>query len=193
VEKVRLFIGQGLLQLLSAIVLLSGTLIIIFSTNARLAWVAMPILPIALVLFMIFGAISAPLFAQVQARLSALNTILQENLAGIRVIKAFTREPEEEAKFAANEAVLTNKFVARIFTFLFPLVFLVANWASQHLILRRPTDHRRHFTLGSGRSSACTWCTCSSRWRSSASSSPSSGRRRPPPGASSRFLTPRAM
>ena len=129
VEKVRLFIGQGLLQLLSAIVLLSGTLIIIFSTNARLAWVAMPILPIALVLFMIFGAISAPLFAQVQARLSALNTILQENLAGIRVIKAFTREPEEEAKFAkSNEAVVSQQIkVARIFTFLFPLVFLVAN------------------------------------------------------------------
>ena len=129
VEKVRLFIGQGLLQLLSAIVLLSGTLIIIFSTNARLAWVAMPILPIALVLFMFFGIISAPLFAQVQARLSALNTILQENLAGIRVIKAFTREPEEEAKFSqANQAVSAQQIrVARIFTFLFPLVFLIAN------------------------------------------------------------------
>ena len=129
VEKVRLFIGQGLLQLLSAVVLLTGTLIIIFSTNARLAWVAMPILPIALVLFIIFGAISAPLFGQVQARLSALNTILQENLAGIRVIKAFTREPEEEAKFGkANDAVVAMQIrVARIFTFLFPLVFLVAN------------------------------------------------------------------
>jgi ATP-binding cassette, subfamily B, multidrug efflux pump len=129
VEKVRLFIGQGLLQLLGAIVLLTGTLIIIFSTNARLAWAAMPILPIAMVLFVIFGAISAPLFAQVQARLSALNTILQENLAGIRVIKAFTREPEEELKFGkANEAVVNQQIkVARIFTFLFPLVFLVAS------------------------------------------------------------------
>ncbi len=129
VEKVRLFIGQGLLQLLGAVVLLTGTLIIIFSTNAQLAWVAMPILPIALVLFMFFGIISAPLFAQVQARLSALNTILQENLAGIRVIKAFTREPEEQAKFGrANEAVVSQQIaVARIFTFLFPLVFLVAN------------------------------------------------------------------
>ncbi|MCC7358048.1 MAG: ABC transporter ATP-binding protein [Anaerolineales bacterium] len=129
VEKVRLFIGQGLLQLLSALVLLSGTLIIIFSTNARLAWVAMPILPIALVLFIFFGIISAPLFAQVQARLSTLNTILQENLAGIRVIKAFTREPEEEVKFGrANNAVVDQQIrVARIFTFLFPLVFLVAN------------------------------------------------------------------
>ena len=129
VEKVRLFIGQGLVQLAGAVVLLTGTLIIIFSTNARLALVALPILPVALVLFMIFGGISAPLFAKVQAKLSALNTILQENLAGIRVIKAFTREPEEQAKFqTANEAVMQQQItVARVFTFLFPLVFLIAN------------------------------------------------------------------
>jgi ATP-binding cassette subfamily B protein len=129
VEKVRLFIGQGLVQLVGAVVLLTGTLIILFTTNAQLAWVAMPILPIALILFMIFGGISAPLFGKVQARLSALNTILQENLAGIRVIKAFTREPEEQAKFHnANDAVMKQQItVARVFTFLFPLVFLVAN------------------------------------------------------------------
>ena len=129
VEKVRLFIGQGLVQLAGAVVLLTGTLIIIFSTNARLALVALPILPVALVLFMIFGGISAPLFGKVQAKLSALNTILQENLAGIRVIKAFTREPEEQAKFQrANEAVMQQQItVARVFTFLFPLVFLTAN------------------------------------------------------------------
>ncbi len=55
VEKVRLFVGQGLLQLVSAVVLLSGTLIIIFSTNARLALVTIWILPVALVLFIFFG------------------------------------------------------------------------------------------------------------------------------------------
>ena len=51
VEKVRLFIGQGLLQLVGAVILLSGTVIILFSSNAALAWTAMPILPIAMVLF----------------------------------------------------------------------------------------------------------------------------------------------
>ncbi|MCC6190846.1 MAG: ABC transporter ATP-binding protein [Anaerolineales bacterium] len=129
VDKVRLFIGQGLVQLVGAIVLLGGTLAIIFSTNARLALAALPILPVAFVLFMAFGAISAPLFVKVQVKLSTLNTILQENLAGIRVIKAFTREREEEAKFQqANDAVMRQQItVARLFTVLFPLVFLVAN------------------------------------------------------------------
>ena len=128
VEKVRLFIGQGLLQLVGAVLLLTGTIIILFSTNTTLAWTAMPILPIALVLFMIFGTISQPLFAKVQQKLSTLNTILQENLAGIKVIKAFTREREQQARFgqAADDTMNQAITVARLFTFLFPLVFLVA-------------------------------------------------------------------
>ncbi len=129
VEKVRLFIGQGLLQLVGAIILLTGTLIILFTTNTTLAWTAMPILPIALVLFIIFGAISQPLFAKVQQKLSALNTVLQENLAGIKVIQAFTREKQQQARFrdAADASMKQAIVVARVFTFLFPVVFLVAN------------------------------------------------------------------
>jgi ATP-binding cassette subfamily B multidrug efflux pump len=129
VEKVRLFIGQGLVQLAGAFVLIVGTLIIIFSTNAQLALVALPILPVAFVLFVVFGAVSQPLFIKVQIKLSALNTILQENLAGIRVIKAFTREKDEQAKFSKSADAVMNQgiTVARLFTFLFPLIFLIAN------------------------------------------------------------------
>jgi ATP-binding cassette, subfamily B, multidrug efflux pump len=129
VEKVRLFIGQGLLQLVGAILLLTGTLIILFTTNTELAWTAMPILPVALVLFMIFGGISQPLFAKVQQKLSALNTVLQENLAGIKVIQSFTREKQQQARFrtAANDSMNQAIVVARVFTFLFPIIFLIAN------------------------------------------------------------------
>ena len=58
VEKVRLFIGQGLLQLVGAVILLTGTVIILFSSNVSLAWTAMPILPIAMVLFAVFASLS---------------------------------------------------------------------------------------------------------------------------------------
>lgn len=129
VEKVRLFIGQGLLQLVGAVVLLVGTLIILFTTNVKMALTTLPILPVALVLFMFFGFISQPLFAKVQQKLSVLNTILQENLAGIKVIKAFTREREQQTKFriAADDSMEQSITVSRVFTFLFPIVFLVAN------------------------------------------------------------------
>ncbi|MFZ2487860.1 MAG: ABC transporter ATP-binding protein [Anaerolineae bacterium] len=136
VEKVRLFIGQGLLQAVGALVLLVGTLIILFTTNAKLTLVVLPVLPLALIVFMVFGTISQPLFVKVQQRLSALNTVLQENLAGIKVVKAFTREQSEEAKFddAADALMKQQIKVARTFSFLFPLVFLIAN-VGQALVL----------------------------------------------------------
>ncbi|MCL6509573.1 MAG: ABC transporter ATP-binding protein/permease [Anaerolineae bacterium] len=129
VEKVRLFIGQGLMQLVGALILIVGTLIILFATNAQLALITLPILPIALILFVVFGAISGPLFAKVQMRLSELNTILQENVAGIKVVKAFTREKSEEEKFERAATALVNQQlrVSRLFTFLFPVIFMVAN------------------------------------------------------------------
>jgi ATP-binding cassette subfamily B multidrug efflux pump len=66
---------------------------------------------------------------QVQIRLSRLNTILQENLAGIKVVKAFVREPEEQARFDASADDLMQQMikVARMFSFLFPVIFLLAN------------------------------------------------------------------
>jgi ATP-binding cassette, subfamily B, multidrug efflux pump len=136
VEKVRLFIGQGLLQAVGAFVLLVGTLIILLTTNPQLTLVVLPILPLALIIFMVFGAISPPLFVKVQQRISALNTVLQENLAGIKVVKAFTREKSEEQKFgdAADALMKQQIVVARVFSFLFPLVFLIAN-VGQALVL----------------------------------------------------------
>ena len=129
VEKVRLFIGQGLLQLVGAVILLTGTIILLFASNVALAWTAMPILPVAMVVFGFFAGVSQPLFIKVQQKLSALNTVLQENLAGIKVIKSFTREKEQQAKFrkAADATMDQAITVSRLFTFLFPLVFLIAN------------------------------------------------------------------
>ncbi|NTU55506.1 MAG: ABC transporter ATP-binding protein [Anaerolineales bacterium] len=129
VEKVRLFIGQGLLQLVGAVILLTGTVIILFTSNVSLAWTAMPILPVAIVTFIVFASLAQPMFSKVQQKLSHLNTVLQENLAGIKVIKAFTREKDEQAKFhsAADDTMKQQIAVSRLFTFMFPFIFLVAN------------------------------------------------------------------
>jgi len=129
VEKVRLFIGQGLLMAVQAIVLLTGALILLLLTNFQLTLVVLPILPLALGIFILFGSISQPLFIKVQVKLSALNTVLQENLAGIKVVKAFASEAREDARFdKAAEALMDQQIsVQRIFSFLFPVVFLIAN------------------------------------------------------------------
>jgi len=129
VEKVRVFIGQGLLMAVGAIILLTGTLVILFSTNVRLTLVALPILPIVLILFMFFGSKMGPMFARIQKRLDKVNTVLQENLAGIKVVKAFTRERSEQQKFdhAADDLMDQQIYVARLFSILFPIVILIAS------------------------------------------------------------------
>lgn len=129
VEKVRIFIGQGLLMTMQALVMLSGALILLAVTNARLMMVILPILPVALILIMFFGRVAQPLFLKAQQKLSTLNTILQENLAGIKVIKAFVREKDQQKRFAhATDELMAQQIkVARLFSFLFPITFLLVS------------------------------------------------------------------
>jgi len=129
VERLRLFLGQGLLMAVQAFILLTGSLVILFLTNPKLTLVIIPILPIALVIFMIFGRIAQPLFSEAQVRLSKVNTILQENLAGIEVVKASTSEKREQERFddSIDHLMAQRLKISRIFSFLFPFIFLVAN------------------------------------------------------------------
>lgn len=128
VEKVRLFLAQGLVLAAQAFLLLVATLIILFIQNWQLTLVILPILPLALILFVVFGSLAQPLFSEVQQRLSNLNTILQESVAGIRVVKAFTREREQQAHFnKATDSMYAQMLkVGRTFAMLFPLIFLLA-------------------------------------------------------------------
>ena len=128
VEKVRLFIAQGLILALQAFLLLGGALIILALSNLSLTLVVLPILPVAIALFAVFGALTIPLFGAVQRKLSTLNTVLQEAMAGIKVVKAFAREPHEQKRFDEGAESLMKQmlFVNRTFAFLFPVIFLIA-------------------------------------------------------------------
>ncbi len=136
VEKVRLFIAQGLILAVGAFLLLGATLIILFSINWQLTLVVLPILPLTLVLFMFFGRISQPLFAELQRRLSALNTILQENVVGIKVVKAFVSEKREADRFNAASHYLFMQAlkVSVAFAVLFPLINFVAQFGQAGLL-----------------------------------------------------------
>ena len=129
VERLRIFIGMGLLMALQALILMVGTLAILVLTNIRLTLVVLPVLPIAMIIFMIFGRITQPLFSEIQRRLGRVNTTLQENLAGLKVVKAFTSEKREEERFHESiDSLLDQRVkVSRLFSFLFPLIFLIAN------------------------------------------------------------------
>ncbi len=129
VEMVRQFTGQGLFQFINALVMLFGSAVLLLTMNWRLALITLATIPLMLALMGRFLFAIRPLFEQVQARMGALNTVLQENLAGVRVVKAFVREPFEATRFkTANQAYLaTNLQTVRAFAGNFPLIFFIFN------------------------------------------------------------------
>ncbi|HEX9017414.1 MAG TPA: ABC transporter ATP-binding protein [Chloroflexota bacterium] len=125
VEMVRQFIGQGFLQLMGALAMLVGSAIVLFVMNWRLALASMVIMPFLFGIFFRFAKTVQPLFRILQAKLGALNTVLQENLAGARVVKAFAREEFETGRFDRANADLLgeNIKVTRAINTTFPLFF----------------------------------------------------------------------
>ena len=111
---------------------LVGTLVVLLVLDVRLAGVSFAMVPLTLGVFAVLVTRIFPLFRRIQQRLGALNTILQENLAGVTVVKAFTREPHEYARYeAANDDLLAeNLKVISVISMAFPIIFLVANLAN---------------------------------------------------------------
>jgi ATP-binding cassette subfamily B multidrug efflux pump len=129
VEQVRTFISMGLLQMVSAAALLIGSVVALFSMNWRLALIVLLIIPTMAAVLISFMRTIRPMFGLIQAKLGALNTVLQENLAGVRVVQAFAREPYESERYTRlNDDLLgVNLKLLRGFGNNFPLIFLIAN------------------------------------------------------------------
>jgi ATP-binding cassette subfamily B multidrug efflux pump len=98
--------------------LMIGSLILMISTSRTLALTMLPLLFVTSVLMVFFVLKMEPLFRSVQQKMDRLNTVLQENVAGVRLVKAFVRDDFEGERFeTANEAftdhsVQVMKFMA---------------------------------------------------------------------------------
>ena len=132
VDLVQQFIGAGLLHIISAFVLLAGSVAFIVTTNTRLLAVFIPILFGVGLLFVVMGRVGRPLFRLAQDRLAILNGRLEHNIQGIRVVRAFAREPFETERFAEenDEVRELNAKAGRIFALSIPLVFAIPNFGT---------------------------------------------------------------
>jgi ATP-binding cassette, subfamily B, multidrug efflux pump len=84
--------------------LMIGSLILMFVTDSKLALMVLPVLLATTIVIVFFVSRMGPLFMTVQKKLDKLNTVLQENIAGVRLVKAFVRADHEGSRFAtANE------------------------------------------------------------------------------------------
>ncbi len=137
VEAVRQFVGQSLLNLVNSVITVIGVVIVLVRANWMLAIVELLSIPVIFALIGFFIARVRPLFEATQMRLGMLNSILQENLAGLRVVRAFARESYEVERYARvnDELVDVGLQVSRRSAIAFPLTFLTINVATLLVVL----------------------------------------------------------
>ncbi len=137
VDVVRMFASLGLMMIVRASVLVLGSLLFLITTNAQLSLIMLGVIPGIATVFFVLAKVAQPLFKRVQERLSVLNTIVQENLAGTGVIKAFVREEYEINQFESANTAYMNQAVKvhRLMSVAFPIVLLIANLGSLAVIL----------------------------------------------------------
>ena len=131
VDVVRMFVGMGFIHLLSAVLMMAGSIVLLFVTDWQLALIILVLVPLTFGVFGFFASKARPLFMQIQQRLADLNIVLQENLVGVRVVKAFARESYEAERCSqANQKLFDlSVTVGRLFAMAMPLIFLIANLA----------------------------------------------------------------
>ncbi|MFS0724159.1 ABC transporter ATP-binding protein [Paenibacillus sp. 1P07SE] len=108
-----------------------GSIIMAILISPRLALIFAVIIPIVIVILIVISRRVIPIFGVVQQKLDAINTVLQENLSGIRVVKAFVRAAFEKLRFGkANDDHLEVALkAARTIAINMPLMMLVLNFS----------------------------------------------------------------
>jgi ATP-binding cassette subfamily B multidrug efflux pump len=109
--------------------LILGSLILMVNTNKALAVEMAPLFLVTLVVIVFLVSKLGPMFLVVQANLDNLNTVLQENISGIRVVKAFVRELFEGQRFEKTNQEFTgqNIKVMQYMAFLSPSMMILVN------------------------------------------------------------------
>ena len=91
--------------------LMIGSLILMINTDTQLALSLLPLLLVTSIVIVLFSVKMEPLFRSVQAKLDRLNTVLQENIAGARLVKAFVRADREGERFEETNEDFTRHTV----------------------------------------------------------------------------------
>ena len=109
--------------------LMVGSIILMVSTNARLTLRVVPLLLLTLLLIFLFISIIGPIFRLLQQKLDTLNNVLQENIAGVRVVKAFVRQLHEVDRFEEINDEYTGIHIKlmRFVSLIFPLLTFLMN------------------------------------------------------------------
>jgi ATP-binding cassette subfamily B multidrug efflux pump len=129
VRQVQTITLMSLRMIIRAPLMLLGSLFFLIITSWQLALIMVVLLPAMTGLVTWVVTHTHPIFREVQRRLDRLNTVMQENLAGVRVVKAFVRDEFEEQRFDATNTDLMSisMRVHRLFSRLMPTLMVMVN------------------------------------------------------------------
>ena len=124
-----------IMMITAPLTMIAGTVLAI-RTDAGLSVLLLVVVPLEIVVAGAIIAAMTPAFQQMQERIDRINTVLREQITGVRVVRAFTREPTESARFAEANHRLTESSLraARLMAAVFPAVTLLVNLSSVALL-----------------------------------------------------------
>ncbi len=129
IVQVQELVSMMLRIMVRAPMMLVGSLVMAILTSPRLAFLLVILVPLVSLLLVWVVRKALPLFEKVQSRLDDVNSVMQENLAGVRVVKAFVREEHEIQRFGGVNNRLMEMAIQAIRTIAtaFPLLLLIIN------------------------------------------------------------------
>lgn len=129
ITQVQQVVIMMLRMVISAPIMLVGGLIMAVSKDAKLSLIIVATMPFLIGSVLLILNKGVPLFQTVQTRLDRLNLVLRENLTGIRVVRAFNREKQEQGRLQKANKELTDVSIKvnKVMAFLMPVMMLVMN------------------------------------------------------------------
>ncbi len=136
VQQVQMLVVMGCTMLVVAPMTVLGGVVLALRQDRGLAWLLAVSLPLLLVALGLIIARMVPQFRRMQERIDRINAVLREQIVGMRVVRAFVREPEETARFheVNSDLTETSLLAGRLMALMFPTVALFINGSSVAVI-----------------------------------------------------------
>jgi len=136
VQQVQMLVLMGLTMMVLAPITAVGGIIMAVRLDVQLSGLLLVIIPLMAIVIGTLMVKAVPLFRSMQKKIDRINEVLRENLAGIRVIRAFVQTDHEQKRFADANADLTQTSlrVSRLFALMLPALMLIMNGSSVAII-----------------------------------------------------------
>lgn len=136
VQQVQMLVLMTLNFMVSTPIMCIGGIIMALREDVGLSWLVWVSVPLLFIIVGFLVRLLLPLFREMQDRIDTINGVLREQIVGIRVIRAFVREPHETERYrSANESITrVSVRVGNIFVLMFPVIMMVLHLATSAVL-----------------------------------------------------------